>query len=253
MKGTWIRRGLAVIAGTAIAAGSGSLTQAGQIPVGTTPDAPQQAASDIVDTAVAAADFTTLVAAVQAAGLVETLKGEGPFTVFAPTDAAFAALPDGTVDALLADTDALTEVLLYHVVPGRVLAADVVGLTSATTAGGDDLAISVSGSTVMLNDGATVVATDVEASNGVIHVIDSVLLPPGFTPPAAAQQAAPTPTPAAAQAATPAATAVPGAPQSGTGGYLEGGSGIAAWIVLLGASVALLGGSGVLLASQRRR
>jgi uncharacterized surface protein with fasciclin (FAS1) repeats len=132
--------------------------------------------SDIVDTAVAAGSFTTLVTAVEAADLVATLKGEGPFTVFAPTDEAFAALPEGTVEALLADIPALTQILLYHVVPGNVAAADVVGLESVTTVQGSDVAISVDGEKVMVGD-ATVVAADVEASNGVIHVIDAVLIP----------------------------------------------------------------------------
>jgi uncharacterized surface protein with fasciclin (FAS1) repeats len=131
---------------------------------------------DIVDTAVEAGSFTTMVAAVQAAGLVETLKGEGPFTVFAPTDEAFAALPEGTVEALLADIPALTDILLYHVVPGKVMAADVVNLTSATTVQGSDLAIVVEDGKVMIN-GANVVTTDIETSNGVIHVIDAVLIP----------------------------------------------------------------------------
>jgi uncharacterized surface protein with fasciclin (FAS1) repeats len=135
-------------------------------------------AGTIVDVAAAAGDFTTLLAAVEAAGLVDTLQGDGPFTVFAPTDAAFAALPAGTVEGLLADIPALTDILLYHVVPGRVPAADVVGLSSATTVQGSDIAITVNGSSVMVND-ANVIATDVDASNGVIHVIDAVILPPG--------------------------------------------------------------------------
>ena len=128
---------------------------------------------------IAAADgrFGTLVAALQAADLVETLNGEGPFTVFAPTDDAFAMLPEGTVDALLADIPALTDVLLYHVVAGRVTAADVVALESALTVQGGSVAITVDGGTVMVND-AQVIITDIEASNGVVHVIDSVLLPP---------------------------------------------------------------------------
>ncbi|GIV77041.1 MAG: hypothetical protein KatS3mg050_1435 [Litorilinea sp.] len=136
--------------------------------------------ADIVDTAVAAGNFTTLAAALEAAGLVETLKGEGPFTVFAPTDEAFAALPEGTVESLLADpSGALTEVLLYHVVSGKVMASDVVGLDGqqVETVGGAPITVSVSDGTVMIND-ATVIAADVEASNGVIHVIDKVLLPP---------------------------------------------------------------------------
>ena len=142
------------------------------------------AASDIVDTAVAAGDFTTLVAALEAAGLVETLKGEGPFTVFAPTDAAFAKLPAGTVDTLLKDPKGdLTQILTYHVVPGKVLAADVVKLDGqkVTTVQGGDLTVGVDGDKVSLTDAAgntvNVTATDIEASNGVIHVIDGVLMP----------------------------------------------------------------------------
>jgi uncharacterized surface protein with fasciclin (FAS1) repeats len=136
---------------------------------------------DIVDTAVADGRFTTLVAAVQAAGLVDTLKSEGPFTVFAPTDDAFAALPAGTVEGLLADIPALTDILLYHVVPGKVMAADVVGLNgqSAETAlAGKSINIKVDGDKVILNDNVNVIITDIETSNGVIHVIDAVLLPP---------------------------------------------------------------------------
>ncbi|HEX2659243.1 MAG TPA: fasciclin domain-containing protein, partial [Polyangia bacterium] len=134
---------------------------------------------DIVDTAVAAGTFTTLAAALQAADLVTTLKGAGPFTVFAPTDAAFAKLPAGTLDDLLkpANKAKLQAILKYHVVAGKVLAADVVKLTKATTVQGADVAITVSGTTVKVND-ANVTATDVQASNGVIHVIDAVLLPP---------------------------------------------------------------------------
>ncbi|MBZ0297929.1 MAG: fasciclin domain-containing protein [Anaerolineae bacterium] len=135
-------------------------------------------ADSIVDIAVNDGRFTTLVAAVQAAGLAETLAGEGPFTVFAPTDDAFAALPAGTVEGLLADIPALTDVLTYHVVSGKVMAADVVGLDSATTVQGSDIAISVRDGEVYLNDTVKVIITDIEASNGVIHVIDGVLLPP---------------------------------------------------------------------------
>jgi uncharacterized surface protein with fasciclin (FAS1) repeats len=131
--------------------------------------------ADIVDTAVAAGSFTTLVQAVQAAGLVETLKGPGPFTVFAPTDEAFAKLPAGTVEGLLNDVPQLTTVLTYHVVPGKVMAAGVVGMTSATTVQGGSLTVDASNG-VKIND-ATVVQADVEADNGVIHAIDSVLLP----------------------------------------------------------------------------
>jgi transforming growth factor-beta-induced protein len=138
---------------------------------------------DIVDTAVADGRFTTLVAAVQAAGLVDTLKSEGPFTVFAPTDDAFAALPAGTIDSLLLpeNKQQLTDILLYHVVPGKVMAADVVGLNgqSAETAlAGKSISIKVDGDKVILNDSVNVIITDIETSNGVIHVIDAVLLPP---------------------------------------------------------------------------
>jgi len=135
--------------------------------------------ADIVDTAVAAGSFNTLVAAVEAAGLVEVLKGEGPFTVFAPTDDAFAKLPKGTVEELLKPENkaALQAILTYHVVAGKVLAEDVVKLDSATTVQGSDVAIRVKKGVVMVGD-ATVTATDIQTSNGVIHVIDSVLLPP---------------------------------------------------------------------------
>lgn len=131
---------------------------------------------DIVDTAVAAGSFKTLAAALQATGLVETLKGKGPFTVFAPTDEAFAKLPAGTVEALLKDKAKLTQILLYHVVPGNVMAKDVVKLKSAKTAQGTAVKINVSGGKVMV-DNANVVKTDIATSNGVIHVIDSVILP----------------------------------------------------------------------------
>ncbi len=135
--------------------------------------------SDIVDTAVADGRFTTLAAALTAAGLVDTLKGEGPFTVFAPTDDAFAKLPAGTIDELLKpeNKQALTDILLYHVVSGKVMAADVVNLTNATTVLGKDIKITVKDGKVFLNDTIQVIITDVEASNGVIHVIDAVLLP----------------------------------------------------------------------------
>ena len=137
---------------------------------------------DIVDVAIGAGTFNTLVAAVQAADLVDALKGEGPFTVFAPTDEAFAALPEGTVESLLLpeNKELLTSILLYHVVSGSVLAADVVGLDSATTLNGASIDISVSDSGVMINN-AHVVQADVAASNGVIHIIDAVLLPPSPT------------------------------------------------------------------------
>ena len=131
---------------------------------------------DIVDTAVEAGSFGTLVSAVQAAGLVETLKGEGPFTVFAPTDAAFAALPAGTIEALLGNPEALQQVLLSHVVSGSVDSSQVVGLNSTTTAAGGDVAISVDGANVIVG-GATVVTPDIRTSNGIIHVIDQVIVP----------------------------------------------------------------------------
>lgn len=130
---------------------------------------------DIVATAVAAGSFKTLVAAAQAAGLVDLLKSEGPFTVFAPTDEAFAKLPAGTVEALLKDQAKLRTILTYHVVPGRVLAADVVKLKEAKTAEGRSVAIEVKDGVKV--GGATVVQTDILCTNGVIHVIDSVLLP----------------------------------------------------------------------------
>ncbi|BAB76593.1 all4894 [Nostoc sp. PCC 7120 = FACHB-418] len=131
--------------------------------------------ADIVDTAVNAGSFNTLVAAVKAAGLVDTLKGVGPFTVFAPTDEAFAKLPQGTVDALLKDIPKLKKILTYHVVSGKVLAADVVKLKSATTVQGSDVKIDASNG-VQIND-AKVATPDVAADNGVIHVIDTVLIP----------------------------------------------------------------------------
>lgn len=134
---------------------------------------------DIVDTAVAAGQFKTLAAALTAADLVDTLKGPGPFTVFAPTDEAFAALPAGTVDTLLKPENKakLTAILTYHVVAGKVMAADVVKLTEAKTVNGAPVVVEVDGGNVMIND-AEVATADVEASNGVIHVIDAVLLPP---------------------------------------------------------------------------
>ena len=132
---------------------------------------------DIVDTAVNAEGFETLVAAVEAAGLVETLKGEGPFTVFAPTDEAFAALPEGTVEDLLLpeNKDQLTAILTYHVVPGKVMSGDLSDGMTAATVEGSEVTIMTEGG-VMVND-ATVVQPDIEASNGVIHVIDKVIMP----------------------------------------------------------------------------
>ena len=132
-------------------------------------------AADIVDTAKSAGSFNTLVAAVQAAGLVDTLKGPGPFTVFAPTDAAFAKIPKAKLDALLKDKAALTKVLTYHVVPGNVMAADVKP-GNVKTVEGSSLMVGMKGSQVMV-DKANVVKTDIKADNGVIHVIDSVIMP----------------------------------------------------------------------------
>lgn len=166
---------------TAPATSAPPMTPASSAPAATTA-APQ--AMDIVDTAVAAGDFTTLAAAVTAAGLVDTLKGPGPFTVFAPTDSAFAKLPAGTVDELLKEpTGQLAEILKYHVVAGKVMAADVVTLDGqkVATVQGTELTVEVADGKVVLVDAAgnriNVVTTDVEASNGVIHVIDGVLLP----------------------------------------------------------------------------
>ncbi|WP_395354190.1 fasciclin domain-containing protein [Vibrio sp. D3] len=134
--------------------------------------------ADIVDVATENGSFNTLVAAVKAADLVDTLKGEGPFTVFAPTDDAFAKLPDGTIDTLLMpeNKDKLVSILTYHVVPGKVMAADVVKLDKATTVQGQDVMIKTMGDKVMVND-ANVMVTDVKAKNGVIHVIDTVIMP----------------------------------------------------------------------------
>jgi uncharacterized surface protein with fasciclin (FAS1) repeats len=133
-------------------------------------------AADIVDTAVSAGSFNTLVTAVKAAGLVDTLKGPGPFTVFAPTDEAFAKLPPGTLDGLLKDTAKLKNILLYHVVSGKVMAADVVKLKTAKTVEGSSVKISAKGGKVMV-DKATVAKTDIVCDNGVIHVIDTVIMP----------------------------------------------------------------------------
>src|SRR5580704_16064788 len=139
---------------------------------------PMYPTKDIIDNAVNSADHTTLVAAVKAAGLVDTLKGPGPFTVFAPTDEAFAKLPAGTLETLLQPENKakLRSILLYHVVPGRVTAEEVVKLDSAKTAEGQSLAIKVVNGDVMVNN-AHVTKTDIATSNGVIHVIDTVLLP----------------------------------------------------------------------------
>lgn len=157
-----------VVAAAALALGlafSGASTRAAEV--------------DIVDTAVAAGQFKTLAAALGAAGLIDTLKGPGPFTVFAPTDDAFAKLPAGTVENLLKaeNKDQLVAILTYHVVPGKVMAADVVKLKEAKTVNGKMLKVTAKEGAVMIND-AKVTTTDIVASNGVIHVIDTVVLPP---------------------------------------------------------------------------
>jgi uncharacterized surface protein with fasciclin (FAS1) repeats len=152
-----------------------------EAPAATTTEAPAPELGDIVDIAVGAGSFETLVAAVAAADLVETLKSDGPFTVFAPTDEAFGLALDAlgiTAEDLLADTELLTDILLYHVVPGAVFAETVVTLDSATTAQGADITIEIADGGVVLNGAVNVITTDIEASNGVIHVIDFVLLPP---------------------------------------------------------------------------
>ena len=133
-------------------------------------------AKDIVDTAASAGTFNTLLAAAEAAGLVDTLKSDGPFTVFAPTDEAFAALPEGTVEALLADPEALAGILTYHVVAGEVMSTDLVDDMKAATVNGAEITVELDNG-VMINE-ASVITADIDASNGVIHVIDAVILPP---------------------------------------------------------------------------
>ena len=182
VEGNKVMVGNAEVVITDIEASNGVIHVVGDVIL---PPAPQaeapaddaMAMKDIVDTAVADGRFTTLAAALQATGLIDTLKGAGPFTVFAPTDDAFAALPAGTLDSLLADPEQLRKILLYHVVSGKVMAADVAGLDSADTAAGLALPIKVDMDKVMVGD-AEVVITDIETSNGVIHVINKVLTPP---------------------------------------------------------------------------
>ncbi len=151
------------------------------------PATTRASSSDIVDIAINAGSFDTLVAAVKAAGLVETLKGDGPFTIFAPTDEAFAKIPKAKLDALLADKDALTAVLTYHVVPGKVMSADLMEqrLTTAKTVQGQ--AVDIDARTSVKVNGANVVKSDIVGSNGVIHVIDSVILPPDLVSAAKSQ------------------------------------------------------------------
>ena len=157
-----------------------NILAAGVIVAGTVVSAVAANASNLVQTAVDAGQFKTLVAAVQAAGLGDALSGPGPFTVFAPTDEAFAKLPEGTVEDLLKpeNREKLVAILTYHVIPGKVMAGDVAGKKlSVETVQGDDLAVDAMSGGVMIN-GATVTAADIEASNGVIHVINQVVLPP---------------------------------------------------------------------------
>jgi len=196
----------------------------------------QAATKDIVDTAVGAGQFTTLAKALQAADLVTTLKGAGPFTVFAPTDAAFAKLPQATLDGLLANPAQLRQVLTYHVVAGRVPAADVVGLTEATTVNGAKVQIQVRDGKVVLNGTSTVATADVMASNGVIHVIDTVLLPP-------AAQAAPAAAAPKAAAPAPAAT--------GNQGPMGASTGLA-WLAASAAALTLLGAARLATARARK-
>jgi uncharacterized surface protein with fasciclin (FAS1) repeats len=173
------------------ASNSASETEASQAETPAEESAEEEAMEQksIVDIAVEDGRFTTLVAAVEAAGLAETLSGESEFTVFAPTDDAFAALPEGTVESLLEDPEgALKDILLYHVAEGAVPAETVVTLESATTIQGEPVAITVADGNVMLNDSANVIITDIAASNGIIHVIDAVILPPSMTE-AAAEEA----------------------------------------------------------------
>ena len=156
------------------------LTSAALVAIATVVPAPAQQPKDIVDTTVAAGSFTTLAKALTAAGLVDTLKGAGPFTVFAPTDEAFAKLPAGTLESLLKpeNKDKLRRILTYHVVQGEVPSAEVVKLPSAKAVSGDTITVKVTGGKVQV-DNANVVKTDIKASNGVIHVIDAVILPKG--------------------------------------------------------------------------
>lgn len=220
-----------------------AMAEAAATPAPTEAAVEEAMAADIVDTAVAAGSFNTLVAAVQAAGLVDALKGEGPFTVFAPTDEAFAKLPQETIDALLADpTGDLTQILLYHVVPGKVMAADLSdGLEAATLQGGS-VSFKLSDGGAMVND-ANIVATDIETANGVIHVIDSVILPP------AAEAAPAAAAPAATEAAAEEVMAAEQAPEQMpvTGGEASNGLNIA---LLAGLIVFVLGGLAVV--SRRR-
>jgi uncharacterized surface protein with fasciclin (FAS1) repeats len=176
---TLVLVGLLVVAGVAVVAcGEEETTTTTAAPATTAPPTTAPEVADIVDTAIAAGSFNTLVSLVQAAGLVDTLKGPGPFTVFAPTDEAFAAVPQETLDALAADPKgALTSVLTYHVVPGKVMSTDITDGMEATTVEGSTVKFTIKDGMVYVND-AKVVKADIVTSNGVIHVIDKVLIPP---------------------------------------------------------------------------
>jgi transforming growth factor-beta-induced protein len=179
MKLLWrLSIGLLAVALVAAACGDDGATTTTTTVAPTTTTTTEAAPGTIPEVAAEAGTFTTLLAALEAADLAGTLAGDGPFTVFAPTDDAFAALPEGTVEGLLADIPALTDILLYHVVSGAVGSDVVVGLDSATTLQGEDITIAIEDGNVVLNGSVMVIATDIEASNGVIHVIDAVLLPP---------------------------------------------------------------------------
>jgi uncharacterized surface protein with fasciclin (FAS1) repeats len=168
--------------GTTIDAGAPAPAAAPAVAPAAAPAPRQTSPGSIVQVAQSAGQFNTLVTALQAAGLVSTLEGPGPFTVFAPTDAAFAKIPSSTLNALLADKDQLTKVLTYHVVPGKVMASQISNGQSVATVEGQPVTFTVAGSSVKVND-ATVVQADVAASNGVIHAIDTVLMPPAVTMP----------------------------------------------------------------------
>lgn len=229
MTRKWMAGVVAAVA--ALALGSGAMA-ADVVRPGATPLIDQQAATkDIVDTAVGAGQFTTLAKALQAADLVTTLKGAGPFTVFAPTDAAFAKLPAETLNSLLANPAELRKVLTYHVVAGRVTAADVVKLSQATTVNGAQVQIAVRDGKVVLNGTSTVATADVMASNGVIHVIDTVILPP--TTAATTPQSSPAPA------------------KTGTMGPVGTGAG-ATWLLAAAAALTLLGVARFATARARR-
>ncbi len=229
MTRKWMAGVVAAVA--ALALGSGAMA-ADVVRPGATPLIDQQAATkDIVDTAVGAGQFTTLAKALQAADLVTTLKGAGPFTVFAPTDAAFAKLPAATLASLLANPAELSKVLTYHVVAGKVTAADVVKLSEATTVNGAQVQIAVRDGKVVLNGTSTVATADVMASNGVIHVIDTVILPP--TTAATTPQSSPAPA------------------KTGTMGPVGTGAG-ATWLLAAAAALTLLGVARFATARARR-